>query len=498
MAHTRGSSPLAPAQGGSRQSEARQRTAGLGKAWDRRRASGEHRRFESPAPALVEARFGLARHGLARRRAARDGGWMVAPEFDSPAPTQGRACPGIAGLGVAGPGESCPGSAVQGRGDGERVAHTDGSSPRRSRWARLGHASLGSTWPGEARPGPASLGAARELEGGWHASGFKPSTPAHGPVRLGGAGQCTAWRGSARYGKAWKEGEWTTSTFESLTPACVARRGYARLGRARRREAWPRMARDLRVGGTLRRSSRRHPRMALPGMAVHGKARRRRAWERGGRMASTPVRGRSADARRGRTWRGHREASLGMAMPGLASPGMAWRGKGVRVDGLRCGSTPHHPRMASLVRAWRGLARPGVAWRDPAGLRAAWHGRRATGSHLGSRPGRSRMARLGWFWRGEAALGKARDQRANGIHQGPSPWRPRKVGHGIGSAGPGSARLGAARRDRSGHGLEHNGMRASGPLRDSSSRRPRRAGQRLAERGIAGLGPAGRGVDLNN
>jgi hypothetical protein len=63
--------------------------------------------------------------------------------------------------------------------------------------------------------------------------------------------------------------------------------------------------------------------------------------------------------------------------------------------------------------------------------------------------------------------------------------RPREVGQGIGSAGPGSARLVAARRARAGHGMDQKGESAHSRVRVTGAR---------ARNGKAALVGAGQGV----
>jgi hypothetical protein len=201
--------------------------------------------------------------------------------------------------------------------------------PRRSPtpgpgWARQGQARQGTARSGSVQQVVDRLGRATARHGGararkesdWQAPRFEPSALAISawPGRAG------LGDGSARLGAAGQgEGEWHTPRFESGAPT----QGQGRTG-------------QCRVG---------------PGVASQGKAREVAVMVVG-RVRLPPA---ARTARSGRALRG--EVRLGRARLGTAR-----HGKGsTRVDGLRCGSTPHHPRTAR-----HGKARPGKARRSEA------------------------------------------------------------------------------------------------------------------------------------
>lgn len=203
-------------------------------------------------------------------------------------------------------------------------------------------------------------------------------------------------------------------------------------------------------------------------------------------------------ARRGVAWRG-------VVRRGTTRRGKAWA---IRVDGLRCGSTPHHPR-----KVWHREAMPGKAW-----CRLAGHGMQHNGGRLAVTwvrdPGahaRPVRAGHGWAWlgtakRGEvwldmAALGKARNTTKYGRAAytkvqvlGAHAWL------GIASAVLGPAALGWARRGVASPGMAWSTTeyRASGTLPRSSRGRLRTARPRLARQSGARRRKAGHGSQQLN
>lgn len=266
MAHIGGSSPRHP------------RKACRGQAW------------------RVPARHGESRRGRAGQRM--EGGWMVAPEFDSPAPTRGMARRRQAWHGAAG------------RGMGartERVAHTDvrviGAH------ARPGAARYGGAMPGEVGHGPSGQG---KGTGGRMACIEVRVLDAH--VRQRPAGQCLSGHGRARRGAA-RQGlehnrKWANGILSGSRSERPRRAGSGGSGRrqARRVEgmSWRDMARPVRarrfgwmVFGAVR--LRTHPRaaalgsagsgIAWPGGSPLGKAWSAGGWQPPGFKAQAPTRG---------------------------------------------------------------------------------------------------------------------------------------------------------------------------------------------------------------
>jgi hypothetical protein len=281
--------------------------------------------FESSAPAQGGSPIGGARHGrefeegvsgthiggssprhprMARRREAMlrwarrsmapqgmEGGWMVAPEFDSPAPTRGASGQGKAWLDLAGRREVW-------HGRGSRRAHGmhRGSSPRSPRSAGSGMAVRGL-----AGQGMACHGGAREIGG----------RVAHISVRVA---DVHAWQRSARRGGA--------PLGRTRRGAAVHGRGEGkRLGRlaatqvrglgARARHRWGKARRGMAVQRSARRGK---PPL---GAAAQGMG------PEGGRMACTNVRAVGVHA-------GQCRAQLVAAWFGWSRHCSAWHGMGTK------------------------------------------------------------------------------------------------------------------------------------------------------------------------
>jgi hypothetical protein len=195
---------------------------------------------------------------------------------------------------------------------------------------------------------------------------------------------------------------------------------------------------------------------------------------------------------------GHGSAGSGMALLGAARRCKAGQGMG-RVDGLRRGSTPRHPRTAG--RCWARLrrARHGTAWRGGAWLGGLRHGLagdlagdwQALGfepsapTHGWARHGYAGRCRAGF---GEVRLGQARD-RGGGHTSGfesRTPTHGARLGLAVhGNAGLAPAWLGKARRAVARRGRDSIGRSAETGVRLSGAH---------SWRGRTGLCKAGSGL----
>lgn len=195
------------------------------------------------------------------------------------------------------------------------------------------------------------------------------------------------------------------------------------------------------------------------------------------------------------------EAPRGVAArgKGAAWPAMAGLGIGKeRVDGLRRGSTPRHPREARQGRAWQGRARRRAVWQGSAG---DW---RASGTHPGSSLGRPRAAGRGLAGRGRACPGAAwqvqawRGQAGHGNGGRMAYTDVRVVGARAGRCEPGrgDARLrpGVSRRGMVWHGWARHGFHPTGRHPGSSPGRAREVGHGTAVLVPAALGWSPHGV----
>ncbi len=259
------------------------------------------------------------------------------------------------------------------------MAHTEGSSPRRSRTAPQGAAGQGMSWLGPARQG-------KGLEGEWHTSVVRvPDTRAwldrawRGSARQCMAGPCLVRRDRARHGGGWM----VAPEFDS--PAPTRGRAAARLGSAVLGVAWHREAR--KQGGRMACIEVR----ALDAHAWFGGARHGVAWlgeaaqgmehnKEIGWAAHSRVQVLGTHARRGSA--GLVPARLGMARRVSASAGPGGSPQGEeqgRANGIHSGSRPERPRKARRCLAWQ---RCGMAVLGAACSGAAWQGkglRRADG-----------------------------------------------------------------------------------------------------------------------